>query len=223
MKRQRARLGMILLAAGLAAGCITLKYELLKETSLANPPGAPSKIYIREFPVDSKAAVGDPRAADAAATQGGQQYVTNELASTAGAALTTISRPSRIEDLSGAVLRELRKDKVRVFSQLVYIDELNDETVREIDNPFVIVSMESAEAQLEIVGAALISSQRVRKVFSNQTKSVDVEVEVKDLRTGKVSKKSPSNVGVVMTFNSRELEEAMAIAVVTSLTRKLLF
>jgi len=222
MRMKRAHLGMMLLAAGLAAGCFTLKYELLKETSLANPPSTPIKIYIKEFPVVSKAAVIDPRAADAAASQGGQRYFTNELART-GSALTTISRPSRIEDLSGAVLRELRKDKVRVFSQLVLIETLDEESVREIDNPFELVSMDSGEAQLEIVGAALISSQRVRKVFSQQTQSVEVEVEVKDLKTGKVSQKAVLNVGVVMTFNSRELEEAMAIAVVTSLTRKLLF
>ena len=52
----------ITLLAGLAA--CTLKYEVLKNTSLANPPLAPIKIYIKEFPVESKANVVDPRVAN---------------------------------------------------------------------------------------------------------------------------------------------------------------
>ena len=76
---------------------------------------------------------------------------------------------------------------------------------------------------MEISGAALITSPRVRKVFSQLTQGVQVEVEVKDIKTGKTSQKSPVDAGVIMTFNSRELEEALAIAVVTSLTQKLLF
>ena len=46
-------------------------------------------------------------------------------------------------------------------------NRLNDylESVREIDNPFELVSMDSDEAQLELVGAALISSQRVSLSF----------------------------------------------------------
>ena len=219
MKKIAAHLGAALLAVWLS-GCLTLKYEVLKGTSLANPPGAPIKVYVKEFPVDSKASVVDPRAADAAEAQGGHVRYTSDLART-GNKLTRISRSSRIEDLSGVVLRELRKEKVRIFSQLELIEDLSEENVREIDNPFELVS--AAEAQLEISGTALISSQRVRKTFSQQTQSVEVVIEVKDLKTGKVNKKGPLTARVMLTFNSRELEEAMAIAVMTSLTQKLLF
>jgi len=209
----------ITLLAGLAA--CTLKYEVLKNTSLANPPVAPIKIYIKEFPVESKANVVDPRVANSS-SGGGVQYATNALASQ-GNRLVQISRPSRIEDLSGAVLRELRKEKVRIFSQTDRIRELDGDSVRQVSNPFVLVSSDADDADLEISGSALITSQRVRKVFSQQTQSVLIEVEVKDLKTGKMSKKSPLNAGVIMIFNSRELEEALAITVVTSLTQKLLF
>ena len=209
----------VLLLAGLTA--CTLKYEVLKDTSLSNPPTAPIKIYIKEFPVESKANVVDPRVANSTGGEG-EQYVTNALASQ-GSKLVQISRPSRIEDLSGAVLRELRKEKVRIFSQTDRIKELDEDSVRQVSNPFVLVSSDAADADLEISGSALITSQRVRQVFSQQTQSVLVEVKVKDLKTGVMSKKSPINAGVVMIFNSRELEEALAIAVVTSLTQKLLF
>ena len=181
----------------------------------------PIKIYIREFPVESKANVVDPRVANSASANQGQQAVTNNLASE-GSKLVQISRPSRIEDLSGAVLRELRKDKVRIFSQTDRVSILDEDSVRQVDNPFELVS-EGIEADLEISGSALITSQRVRKVFSQLTQGVQVEVEVKDIKTGKTSQKSPVEAGVIMTFNSRELEEALAIAVVTSLTQKLLF
>lgn len=213
------RLFVLLLAAIGLTGC-TLKYELLKETSLPNPPTAPIKIYVREFPVESKAAVVDPRAANTQTE--GQQYITNEMAAEV-APLTTISRSSRIEDLSGAILRELRKEKVRILSQLVLVRDLGEDNVREVDNPFVVVSEESGEADLEITGTGLINSRRVSKVFSQETQNIEVTVTVRDLRTDKVVEKSPLEAGVKMTFNSRELEEAMAVAVVTSLTRKLLF
>jgi hypothetical protein len=219
MKKIAAYLGAALLTVWLS-GCWTLKYEVLKGTSLANPPGAPIKVYIKEFPVDSKASVVEPRAADAAEAQGGYVRYTSDLAKT-GNKLTRISRPSRIEDLSGVVLRELRKDKIRIFSQLELIEDLGEENVRQIDNLFELVS--ATEAQLEISGTALISSQRIRKAFSQQTQSVEVAIEVKDLKTGKVHKKPPLTARVMMTFNSRELEEAMAIAVMTSMTQKLLF
>ena len=207
------------LFGGLSA--CTLKYEVLKETSLNNPPSGLIKIYIREFPVESKANVVDPRVANSATASQGQQSITNSLASE-GSKLVQISRPSRFEDLSGAVLRELRKDKVRIFSQTDLVKMLDEDSVRQVDNPFELVS-EGTEADLEISGSALITSQRVRKVFSQLTQGVQIKVEVKDLKTGNTSKKSPINAGVIMTFNSRELEEALAIAVVTSLTQKLLF
>jgi len=218
MKRMAQYLGMTLL---IGASACTLKYEALKDTSLPNPPSVPVKIYVKEFPVESKANVVDPRTANSAGSQE-SQYLTNALAS-AGNRLVQITRPSRIEDLSGALLRELRKDKVRIFTQTDRVEVLDEDSIRQVDNPFALVSAESDEADLEISGTALITSQRVRKVFSAQTQRVQVEVAVKDLKTGKVSKKSPVDAGIVMIFNSRELEEALAIAVVTSLTQKLLF
>ena len=218
MKEMVKYLGVALLV-GLTA--CTLKYEALKDTSLPNPPSMPVKIYVKEFPVESKANVVDPRIANSVDSQG-TQYITNALASQ-GNKLLQISRPSRIEDLSGALLRELRKDKVRIFTQTDRVEVLDEDSVRQVNNPFTLVSEDSDEADLEISGTALITSQRVRKVFSPQTQRVQVEVSVKDLKTGKVSTKSPVDAGIVMTFNSRELEEALAVAVVTSLTQKLLF
>ncbi len=218
MKEMAKFLGVTLLVGSMAC---TLKYEALKDTSLPNPPSMPIKIYVKEFPVESKANVVDPRAANSTASQG-TQYITNALASQ-GNKLVQITRPSRIEDLSGALLRELRKDKVRILTQTDRVEVLDEDSVRQVNNPFALVSEDSDEADLEISGTALITSQRVRKVFSPQTQRVQVEVSVKDLKTGKVSTKSPVDAGIVMIFNSKELEEALAIAVVTSLTQKLLF
>ena len=218
MKKMVKCLGVTLLVGSMSC---TLKYEALKDTSLPNPPSMPVKIYVKEFPVESKANVVDPRAVNSASSQG-TQYVTNTLASE-GSRLVQITRPSRIEDLSGALLRELRKAKVRIFTQTDRVEVLDEDSVRQVNNPFALVSADSDEADLEISGTALITSQRVRKVFSPQTQRVQVEVSVKDLKTGKVSTKSPIDAGIVMTFNSRELEEALALAVVTSLTQKLLF
>ena len=218
MKEMVKYLGVALLVGLMAC---TLKYEALKDTSLPNPPSMPVKIYVKEFPVESKANVVDPRIANSVDSQG-TQYITNALASQ-GNKLLQISRPSRIEDLSGALLRELRKDKVRILTQTDWVEVLDEDSVRQVNNPFTLVSEDSDEADLEISGTALITSQRVRKVFSPQTQRVQVEVSVKDLKTGKVSTKSPVDAGIVMTFNSRELEEALAVAVVTSLTQKLLF
>ena len=218
MKEMVQYLGVALLVGSTAC---TLKYEALKDTSLPNPPSMPVKIYVKEFPVESKANVVDPRTANSAGSQS-TQYVTNALASQ-GNKLVQISRPSRIEDLSGALLRELRKDKVRILTQTDRVEVLDGDSVRQVNNPFTLVSEDSDEADLEISGTALITSQRVRKVFSPQTQRVQVEVSVKDLKTGKVSTKNPVDAGIVMTFNSKELEEALAVAVVTSLTQKLLF
>jgi hypothetical protein len=217
MGKMAKYLGMVLLVGLMAC---TLKYEVLKGTTLPNPPSAPIKIFIKEFPVESKASVVDPRVAGSAGSHG-EQYGTNALASE-GSKLVQISRPSRIEDLSRSVLRELRKEKLRIFSQTDRVEQLDEDSVREVTNPFVLVA-DNTEADLEISGSARITSQRVRKVFSQNTQNVQVQVEVTDLKTGLMSKKSPIVAGVVMTFNSRELEEALAIAVVTSLTQKLLF
>ena len=218
MEKMVKYLGVTLLVGSSAC---TLKYEALKDTSLPNPPSMPVKIYVKEFPVESKANVVDPRTANSASSQG-TQYITNALASQ-GSKLVQITRPSRIEDLSGALLRELRKDKVRIFTQTDRVEVLDGDSVRQVNNPFTLVSEDSDEADLEISGTALITSQRVRKIFSPQTQRVQVEVSVKDLKTGKVSTKSPVDAGIIMIFNSKELEEALAVAVVTSLTQKLLF
>ena len=197
----------------------TLKYDVLRGTSLPNPPTAPIKIYLKEFQVESKASVVDPAAAvGGGAEQGG--HSAGGLAEKAGNKLIEISRPSRIEDLSGAIIRELRKSQVRVFSQLDFVKDL--QTVRLADNPFEVVSSD-AEAQLEISGTARINSQRVGKLFSQDTQNIEVAVTVKDLQSGSTSKKTPLRVGVKMVFNSKELEEAMAIAAVTSLSQKILF
>ena len=207
MEKMVKYLGVTLLVGSSAC---TLKYEALKDTSLPNPPSMPVKIYVKEFPVESKANVVDPRTANSASSQG-TQYITNALASQ-GSKLVQITRPSRIEDLSGALLRELRKDKVRIFTQTDRVEVLDDDSVREVNNPFKLVLADSDEADLEISGTALITSQRVRKIFSPQTQRVQVEVSVKDLKTGKVSTKSPVDAGIIMIFNSKELEEALAVA-----------
>ena len=142
MDKMAKYLGMALLV-GLTA--CTLKYEVLKGTSLPNPPSAPIKIFIKEFPVESKASVVDPRVAGSAGSQG-EQYVTNALASQ-GSKLVQISRPSRIEDLSGSVLRELRKEKLRIFSQMDRVEQLDKDSVRDVTNPFVLVA-DNTEADL---------------------------------------------------------------------------
>lgn len=219
MSKRSLYKGMGLLVALVLCGCGSLKYDVLKNTSVPNPPGEPIKVYVKQFPVQSKASVVDPLVAVGGGQTGGGQ-VTNTMASV-GNELVTISRSSRIEDLSGALLRELRQKKVRVFTQLDQIADL--ETVRLVDNPFVLVPSGSEEAQLEISGAALINSQRVNKIFSQETKNVEIELTIKDLKTGNENGKEPLRAGIIMTFNSRELEEAMAIAVVTSLTQKVLF
>lgn len=207
------------LAIGLGLGACTLKYDLLSGTSVPNPPAGPIKIYIKEFKVESRASVVDPWAAVGGAKVESSSGI-NALSQSAGNKLIEISRPTRIEDLSGAIARELRRDKVRVFSQLELIKDL--QTVRTIANPFQLVSS-ADEAQLEISGDALINSQRIKKVFSQETKNIEVAVTVRDLKSGATNKKTPLRAEVKMVFNSKELEEAMAIAVVTNLTQKILF
>ncbi len=210
---------VIAAALALGLGACTLKYDVLRGTSVPNPPTAPIKIYLKEFRVVSKASVVDPAAAVGGAAEGGGRAA-GGLAEKAGNKLIEISRPSRIEDLSGAIIRELRKDQVRVFAQLEMVKDL--QTVRMVENPFVLVSSDT-EAQLEISGTAQINSQRIGKVFSQDSKNIEVAVTVRDLQSGSTSHKTPLGVGVQMVFNSKELEEAMAIAVVTSLSQKILF
>ena len=118
-------------------------------------------------------------------------------------------------------MRELRRERVRVLVALDKVESLED--VRLVDNPYELVPAGSAEAHLEITGRALLRSQRVEKKFSRKTDKVEVEVEIKDLKSGKSLKRQPLQVGIEMVFNSKELEEAMAVAVVTYLTQKILF
>ncbi len=84
--------GVSVLLIGLAlAGCVRLKYEILKRTSVPNPPIERVKVYIKEFPVDSRASVIEPLAAVA------YQYyddAESNLRSTASA-LAEIARSSR--------------------------------------------------------------------------------------------------------------------------------
>ncbi|MBT4504271.1 MAG: hypothetical protein HOC74_41475 [Gemmatimonadetes bacterium] len=213
-------IGAALAAAVVLSGCGNLKYIALKGTSVANPPTALVKVYIKEFPVKSKASLVDPTAAvsspyDPGARSTGPSTASGLVANTRD---IEISRPSRLEDLAGAVLRELRKEKVRVFFDLDRVTDL--EEVRDISNPFELVASDSEDAALEISGKALIRSRRVSKQFTQKTDNVEIELIIKDLKTGKVLVKEPMKVGIHLTFNSVELEEAMAVAVVTHLTQR---
>lgn len=208
-------------------GCLNLKYTSLQGTSLANPPSEPVKVYITEFPVTSKASIVDPTAAVSSSYgQPGRQRETSggssgDLGGLVGNVRELeIARPSRIEDLAGALLRELRQDKVRIFFDHGGISDL--EGVRKFDNPFELVASESSQAQLEISGTSLIRSRRVSKKFTRMTDSVEITLSVKDLKTGKVFEKETLRLGIRMVFNSEELEEAMAIGVVTHLMQKTL-
>lgn len=201
-------------------GCGALKYEALRGTSVPNPPTAPVAVTVKGFPVTSKASVLERRVGAGAEVAGPGTGSISGLAEESSG-IMEISRPCRLEDLSGAVLRELRRDKVRVFSDLEKVENLD--LVRQMDNPYRLVAPESQEAQLEISGKALIRSQRVSKSFSQKTTRVELELSVKDLATGRTIGRESVRTGIRMTFNSRELEEAMAIAVVTYLTQKTLF
>ena len=215
MTKTSMKLGVALLVLG---ACGSLKYEVLKGTSIPNPPAAPVKIYIKEFRVKSTASVIDPRAAVSAA---GSDRQSSSIGLVEGGELMTISRPSRIEDLSGATLRELRQDKVRIYTDIARIVDL--EGVRWVENPFVLVPTGSEEADLEITGTALINSERIAKQFSRLTKNIEITLVIKDLKSGKMNLKETLRTGIHMIFNSKELEEAMAVAVVTGLTQKILF
>jgi hypothetical protein len=132
-----------------------------------------------------------------------------------------ISRNSRIEDLTRTLLRELRRDKLRVFSELDRVRDLQN--VREIANPFILVPPEDDDAQLEISGSVLLLSKRVEQRFSQKSTSATVEVVITDLGTGKQTRMPPVKSGINMTFNSKELEEAIAILITTVVTQKTLF
>lgn len=223
MRAHRIYATAAVVTAALLIGCVTQKYVLLKGTSVDNPPVGRMKIALGAFPVASKAGVVDPIAAVSSphessggisrpGASGGMAAETHEM---------EIARASRIEDLAGTVLRELRREEVRIFVDLEHIADL--EETRRIANPFVLVSAESGEAQLEISGKALIRSRRISKRFTRKTDSVEVTVTVKDVATGEVLTKNTLRLGVNLVFNSEELEEAMAIGVVTHLLQRTLF
>ena len=132
-----------------------------------------------------------------------------------------ISRNSRIEDLTRTLLRELRRDKLRIFAEFDRVRDLQN--VREVANPFVLVPPEDDDAQLEISGSVLLLSKRVEQRFSQKSTSATVEVVITDLATGKQIRMPPVKAGINMTFNSKELEEAIAILISTVVTQKTLF
>lgn len=219
LPRARLRMMLYLTSVVITVGCGNLKFLALKGTELENPPSMPIKMYVKEFPVTSKANVVDPNAALGDSDVGGGRSI-NALAE-AGNAIMVISRNSRIEDLTRTLLRELRRDKLRIFAELDRVRDLQN--VREIANPFVLVPPEDDDAQLEISGSVLLLSKRVEQRFSQKSTSATVEVVITDLATGKQIRMPPVKAGINMTFNSKELEEAIAILISTVVTQKTLF
>ena len=210
-------IGILLL--GIVTGCGNLKYMVLKGTSIENPPVERVKVYVKGFPVVSKANVVDPNAA-----LGDSEYSPgrsiNSLAEV-GNAIMVISRPSRIEDLTRSLLRELRLDQLRIFAEFDRVTSLTN--VREMPNPFELVPPEDESAQLEISGSVYLLSQRVEQRFSQNSTSARVELVIKDLESGEEVILPPMTAGISMTFNSKELEEAIAVFISTLLTQKTLF
>ena len=219
LPRARLRMMLYLTSVVITVGCGNLKFLALKGTELENPPSMPIKMYVKEFPVTSKANVVDPKAALGDSDVGGGRSI-NALAE-AGNAIMVISRNSRIEDLTRTLLRELRRDKLRIFAEFDRVRDLQN--VREIANPFVLVPPEDDDAQLEISGSVLLLSKRVEQRFSQKSTSATVEVVITDLATGKQIRMPPVKAGINMTFNSKELEEAIAILISTVVTQKTLF
>jgi len=215
-----AHLTIWLLSMVFVAGCGNLKFQSLKGSSVENPPLERVKVYIKEFPVTSKANVVDPNAALSDGGYGGGGSSINSLAE-AGNAIMVISRPSRIEDLTRSLLRELRPDQLRTFTDYDRVTDLVN--VRAIDNPFVLVPPEDEDAQLEISGSVYLLSQRVEQRFSQRSTSASIELVIKDVKTGNVLSLPSTKAGISMTFNSKELEEAIAIFISTLLTQKTLF
>tara|TARA_A100001037_G_scaffold98576_1_gene90009 strand:+ start:1100 stop:1717 length:618 start_codon:yes stop_codon:yes gene_type:complete len=201
------------------AGCGNLKYLALKGTQVDNPPLAPVKVYVKEFPVTSKANVVDPNAALGDSDYGGGRSI-NALAE-AGNAIMVISRSTRIEDLTRSLLREMRRDKLRVLTDLDRVSDLQN--IREVENPFVLVPPEDDEAQLAISGSVLLLSKRVEQRFSQKSTSAAVEMVITDVATGKKISIPAVKAGINMNFNSKELEEAIAILITTTLAQKTLF
>lgn len=219
VSRARFRMMLYLTSVVVTVGCGNLKFLALKGTELENPPSTPIKLYVKEFPVTSKANVVDPNAALGDSDMGGGRSI-NALAEV-GNAIMVISRNSRIEDLTRSLLRELRRDKLRVFSEFDRVRDLQN--VREVANPFILVPPEDDDAQLEISGSVLLLSKRVEQRFSQKSTSATVKMVITDLGTGMQIRMPPVKSGINMTFNSKELEEAIAILITTVVTQKTLF
>jgi hypothetical protein len=199
-------------SAVLFVGCLTMKYELLKKTSIPNPPLSAVAVSIKQFPVESRASIIDPHAA---VSGPGRTFNPTE------SRLAEISRPSRLEDLSGAIVRELRNERIRTLLTLDQIKALDN--TRLVTNPFTLVAEADPQCMLEVSGRVLISSHKTRDLFSPNTDAITITVSVKDLKTGRVSEKTPIRTLIAVPFDSKELEDAMAVAVVTVMTKKTIF
>ena len=215
-----AILSLAMVSGALLWGCGGLKLAVLKGTSLENPPTERVAVYVSQFPVTSKASVLERRSVVGGGTTERSANSISALADV-GAAVMEISRPCRIEDVSGAVLRELRRDSIRVFVDVAEVKDFSG--VRLVPNPFRLVSMDSDEAQLAIDGAVLLRSQRVSKEFSQLTTAAEFTLGITDLATGTREEMGGMRAHIRMLFNSKELEEAMAISVVTLLNQKTVF
>ena len=203
-----------------AIGCGNLKYVALKGTDLTNPPVERVRVYVKQFPVISKANVIDPNAISSGDQYQGGGSSINSLAEV-GNAIMVISRSTRIEDLTRSLLRELRNSEIRYFSEYERVTDLSK--TRVIPNPYELVAPEDTLAQLEISGEVILMSQRVEQRFTQNSSSVEVRIKIKDLTTGRQSEILPVKAGISMTFNSKELEEAIAVFISTVLTQKTLF
>lgn len=212
--------GFLCLIAMTVGGCGNLKYVALKGTELPNPPLEPVRVYVKQFPVTSKANVVDPNAISSGDQYQGGGSSINSLAQV-GNAIMVISRSTRIEDMTRSLLRELRNSELRYFSEYERVTDLS--RVRVIANPYELVAPEDKSAQLEISGEVVLMSQRVEQRFSQNSSSVEIRIKIKDLATGAQTDILPVKAGISMTFNSKELEEAIAVFISTVLTQKTLF
>ncbi len=87
----------------------------------------------------------------------------------------------------------------------------------------MLVPPEDEDAQLEISGSIYLLSQRVEQRFSQNSTSVLLDLVVKDVKSGTEIRLPAVKAGISMVFNSKELEEAIAIFISTVLTQKTLF
>ena len=212
--------GFLCLVLVVTLGCGNLKYVALKGTELTNPPTERVRVYVKQFPVTSKANVIDPNAISSGDQYQGGGSSINSLAEV-GNAIMVISRSTRIEDLTRSLLRELRNNELRYLSEYERVTDLSK--VRVMSNPYELVAPEDKRAQLEISGEVVLMSQRVEQRFSQNSSSVEVRIKIKDLATGRQADILPVKSGINMTYNSKELEAAIAVFISTVLTQKTRF